>query len=242
MPMGTTVFKNLTRGTSFCVRVTPKHRLKVCLRFREVPTFGRGTIRQFGDNVSAMKKLAGRDFEDILQVTPALLSSSSVPLTRFPPQPQCIIPVFEGLLPRVHNDIVMDLLFELATWHAFAKLRVHTDKTLEVLAAATKTLTRAMRRFLRETCEAYITVELPKEAEARGRRTAALAAKGHSRQVKKKGSTGPKRKKFNLATYKYHALADYTETIRRFGPTDNYNTQIVCLSHLRRFPANYHMS
>ena len=39
-----------------------------CIRFRDVPTFGRGTIRRFGNNVSGMKKLAGRDFEDILQV------------------------------------------------------------------------------------------------------------------------------------------------------------------------------
>jgi hypothetical protein len=31
--------------------------------------FGRGTIRHFGNNVSAMKKLARHDFEDILQVT-----------------------------------------------------------------------------------------------------------------------------------------------------------------------------
>ena len=37
-------------------------------RFRQVPTFGRDTIRKFGGSVSAMKKLAGRDFEDILQV------------------------------------------------------------------------------------------------------------------------------------------------------------------------------
>jgi hypothetical protein len=43
--------------------------LKLYHRFRQVPTFGRGTIRRFGNNVSAMKKLAGRDFEDILQVT-----------------------------------------------------------------------------------------------------------------------------------------------------------------------------
>jgi len=40
------------------------------LRFRDVPTFGRGTIRRFADNVSDMKKLAAQDFEDILQVTP----------------------------------------------------------------------------------------------------------------------------------------------------------------------------
>ena len=30
--------------------------------------FGKGTIRKFGANVSAMKKLAARDLEDILQV------------------------------------------------------------------------------------------------------------------------------------------------------------------------------
>ena len=43
-------------------------------RFRDVPTFGRGTIRRFADNVSDMKKLAGRDFEDILQVGPILIT------------------------------------------------------------------------------------------------------------------------------------------------------------------------
>jgi hypothetical protein len=37
-------------------------------RFRDVPTFGRDTIRKFHANVSDMKKLAARDFEDILQV------------------------------------------------------------------------------------------------------------------------------------------------------------------------------
>lgn len=124
---------------------------------------------------------------------------------------------------------MLDILFELATWHALAKLRVHTDKTLDLLAAATETLTSTMRRFLRETCGAFNTRELQKEVAARGRRTAALAAKGDSRAAKGKATTGPKLKKLNLATYKYHALADYAETIRRFGPTDNYNTQIVCL-------------
>jgi len=107
----------------------------------------------------------------------------------------------------------LDLLFELATWHALAKLRIHTDKTLELLTAATKTLTRAMRRFVRETCDVITTMELPREAQARGRRAAALAAKGNSRAAKGKASTGPKQKKFNLGTYKYHALADYAETI-----------------------------
>ena len=47
-------------------------------------TFGRGTIRRFPSNVSEMKKMAARDFEDILQVrnfekslTYSILTSSS---------------------------------------------------------------------------------------------------------------------------------------------------------------------
>jgi hypothetical protein len=37
-------------------------------RFRTIPTFGSGTIRRFATNASEMKKLAARDFEDLLQV------------------------------------------------------------------------------------------------------------------------------------------------------------------------------
>lgn len=238
MHKGTTAFRLSTRGKLFCSNFTDRLRLDLP-RFRQVPTFGRGTIRRFGNNVSAMKKLAGRDFEDILQVSPKTILFIS-PDQSISSHLQCIIPVVEGLLPDVHNDIVLDLLFELATWHAFAKLRIHTDKTLDLLTSATKTFTRAMRRFQRETCKVFATTELPKETAARGRRTAALAAKGDSRAAKGKATTGPRRKKLNLATYKYHALADYPETIRRFGPTDNYNTQIVCrLQHFRRISHDY---
>jgi hypothetical protein len=37
-------------------------------RYRQIPTFGRDTIRKFTNNASGMKKLAARDFEDLLQV------------------------------------------------------------------------------------------------------------------------------------------------------------------------------
>ena len=36
--------------------------------FRDIPTFGSSTIRCFATNASEMKKLAVRDFEDLLQV------------------------------------------------------------------------------------------------------------------------------------------------------------------------------
>jgi hypothetical protein len=37
-------------------------------RFRQVPGFGHDTIRKFANNVSELKKLAARDFENLLQV------------------------------------------------------------------------------------------------------------------------------------------------------------------------------
>lgn len=39
---------------------------------------------------------------------------------------------------------------------------------------------------------------------------------------------GAKVKSLNLCTYKLHALGDYVQTIRLFGTTDSYSTQIVC--------------
>jgi hypothetical protein len=36
--------------------------------FRDIPTFSSSTIRRFATNALEMKKLAARDFEDLLQV------------------------------------------------------------------------------------------------------------------------------------------------------------------------------
>ncbi|KAN0088931.1 hypothetical protein V8E55_005988 [Tylopilus felleus] len=179
-------------------------------RYRRVPTFGCGTIRQFHKNASAMKCLAARDFEDLLQ---------------------CAMPVFEGLLPSQHNEILLDMLFDLTTWHAFAKLQLHTEQTLELFEAATTYLGCSIRKFEQMTCMYYYTTELPQEHAARGRRTAALSAKqGHAISS---GISRPKEKKLNLSTYKFHALGDYVDTIRAFGTTDNYTTQMGELEHRR---------
>lgn len=42
---------------------------------------------------------------------------------------------------------------------------------------------------------------------------------------------GRRQKTFNLNTYKFHALGDYAATIRQFGTTDSYTTEMVCPSH-----------
>jgi hypothetical protein len=55
------------------------------LSYRQINTFGRGTIRRFGDSVSDMKKMAGFHFENLLLVrTPAPLPVAASILTSHP--------------------------------------------------------------------------------------------------------------------------------------------------------------
>lgn len=144
---------------------------------------------------------------------------------------QCALPVFEDLLPKEHDSIVLDLLFDLAVWHGYAKLRLHTDDTLGFFNTATVVLGQSVRKFSKTTCAHYHTTELPHEYAARGRRAAALASQQTVRDGKKKATDsaaiGPKLKKLNLETYKYHALGDYPNMIRHMGTTDNFSTQPV---------------
>jgi len=146
---------------------------------------------------------------------------------------QCAIPVFEGLLPNEHNELVLDLLFELGTWHMLANLRLHTESTVCTLENSTTRLGQKLRRFQGTMCNTYDTYELPSEEAARGRRTATRGAKRHhdgpsedaENQAKKK--KGRLQKRFNLSTYKVHALGDYARAIRLFGTTDGFTTRVV---------------
>ncbi|KAG1872303.1 hypothetical protein DFJ58DRAFT_635155, partial [Suillus subalutaceus] len=56
-------------GDFVCIFKFLLHLLMDLNRYKATPTFGRGTIRKFNSNVSAMKHLAARDFEDLLQVS-----------------------------------------------------------------------------------------------------------------------------------------------------------------------------
>ena len=85
--------------------------------------------------------------------------------------------MFEGLLPDKEDRIVRKLLFELATWHGLAKLRLHTETRVTDLENSATRLGR-LRKFKSEVCSAYATRDLPSEEAARGRRKAAKDAKG----------------------------------------------------------------
>ncbi|KAL0062417.1 hypothetical protein AAF712_010696 [Marasmius tenuissimus] len=184
--------------------------------FRHVPTYGRDTIRCFHNNVSEMKKLAARDFEDILQ---------------------CAIPCLDGLFPKQkHNNMVQALLFDLATWHAYAKLCLHTDSTVSSLERATTQLRKSLWTFQNEA-KKFDTYKTPKEMESRHRREAAAEKKsqrdtGSTREEDtngkgkaKKKASGHKKKEFNISTAKMHFLGDYAHLVKEYGMTDSYTTR-----------------
>lgn len=85
---------------------------------------------------------------------------------------QCMMPVYEGLLPLQDDKTVADLLFELANWHTLAKLRLHTDITIDIFCSATSHMYEAIQVFARTTCRSHETQELEKEVKARVRRKA----------------------------------------------------------------------
>jgi hypothetical protein len=134
--------------------------------------------------------------------------------------------VFDSLLPEPHNQQVTELLFLCAYWHSFAKLRMHTDLTLDILDQVTSELGEAFRHFKDNVCPAYSTRELKREAASRHRRQVKKAVrKGNAINPASEGARSSK--VLNLQTFKYHSLGDYVETIRRYGTTDSYSTESV---------------
>jgi hypothetical protein len=71
----------------------------------------------------------------------------------------------------------MDLLFMMAYWHGMAKLRLHSEPTLETMDRLTTSLGDKFRAFEKHTCSAFVTYELKKEATARERRQSKSAKK-----------------------------------------------------------------
>lgn len=203
--------------------------------------------------------------------------------------------MFEGLLPPEHDENLLTLLFHLGHWHGLAKLRIHTEATLDMMDEVTAALGQSLRQFQEKTCSAYDTRELQREAVARKKRQTKAKAgttdetAGESHQApsdnpntnsskgigepshpgassnseesipldptppatkkRKRAKITPKaiptdnsdptvassdqlarlKKSLNLNTYKNHSLGDYTNIIRKYGTTDSYSTESVCI-------------
>ncbi|KXN86458.1 hypothetical protein AN958_10073 [Leucoagaricus sp. SymC.cos] len=170
--------------------------------YHTIGTFGIGGsgIRRFSSNSSEMKKMAARDFEDLLQ---------------------CAIPCFKGLLPEPHNQRLMKLLYRLAEWHALAKLRMHSDSALKLFGDLTCETGCLFHRFRDQSCSTFSTSELSREAAARQRRQMSSQC-GPTGQHSSKWQA----KLLNLNTIKFHFMGDYEWHICHFGTTDSYSTQL----------------
>lgn len=173
--------------------------------------------------------MTAHDYEDMLQVRLTAYLESN--LANFEMQTQCAIPVFDGLLPEPHNTRVLKVLFDLAHWHGLAKLRMHTDSTLNVLSRVTTALGDRLRTFQEQTCSTFPTQELRREQTARlrrqGKSTATTEPGPSNSKSQKHTNIARLPKQLNLRTYKFHSLGDYCHTIRRFGTVDSYSTQPV---------------
>jgi hypothetical protein len=134
------------------------------------------------------------------------------------------MPVFEGLFPGEHDAIVQSLLYNFAHWHALAKLRMHSETSLLALDETFKRLSHQLRKFRDFMCVAFTMMELPRESAARERKAARERAGLSNPDA---GSGSQKAKKFNLSTYKFHAMGDYVRSIQLFGTTDSFTMQIV---------------
>ena len=190
--------------------------------YRMVPTFGSNTIRKFASNTSEMKRIAACDFKDVLQVSP---HSDFLAFEFSSRCNQCMIPVFDVLLPKLHNKPILTLLFTCAYWHALAKMCMQTDEMLALLDVVMECLGRRLHHFQWKTCAAFDTQELKWEVE-------------HCQHCESKNQAGNSivtpttqgvliLKTFNLQTYKLHALGNYLNSIHKFGTTDSYSTELV---------------
>lgn len=106
---------------------------------------------------------------------------------------------------------------------------MHTNATLDILDDQTTALGNQLRYFQSKICPQYQTRELRREADARKRRqhNQGLNISSSVSAVGQQDLDSRRPKTLNLQTYKYHALGDYVETIKRLGTTDSYTSEAV---------------
>ena len=149
---------------------------------------------------------------------------------------QCSIPVFNGLFPQPHNKAVLRLLFLTSHWHSLAKLRMHTNLTLEIFDSVTRLLGAEFWEFSDKTCSQFTTRELPCKRDACKQH---LAEKSQSKRAQSSHASASSQvvaptdvdmsllRSLDINTSKHHSLGDYPQMIHRYGTTDSYSTEPV---------------
>jgi len=135
----------------------------------------------------------------------------------------------------MHNDLTLNVMDDV-TVSLGEKLRTFNDLTCS--AFVTRELKREFNARTRR--EAKKTAAKPTSTAKRYQRDIGQLSRFDTdtvHQPRDPSTSEPENplvdnkarllKKFNLNTYKCHALGDYTTTIRRYGTTDSYSTELV---------------
>lgn len=125
-----------------------------------------------------------------------------------------MIPVVEGLLDYPHNKQLLTLLYHLAEWHALAKLRLHTDHTLDWMDESTRIIGQELRSFRDSTRHAFTVRELPGEVATRARCKQKRKDASHLHAAAKANAQPPKSqgKSTQNVAYQEDALTPNLET------------------------------
>jgi hypothetical protein len=100
---------------------------------------------------------------------------------------KCAIPAFESLVPNEkYSKSIISIITVCAEWHTLAKLRMHTDVTLQLLQRTTVKLGSEFRAFLLDVCSSIQTEELTAEVQARLRRFERQRAEREKEKVEAK--------------------------------------------------------
>lgn len=114
----------------------------------------------------------------------------------------------------------------MVDWHSLAKLSVHTESTLSELELLTSAIGFHLRKFTDLISQSVDAYETPGEVRKRLKRNAATSASTGGKGGKK-SHTARIIKSFNLNTSKLHALGDYVQHLKQFGPAGLISTQAV---------------
>ncbi|KAJ8078351.1 hypothetical protein PM082_000558 [Marasmius tenuissimus] len=167
-------------------------------RYRQVPTFGNGTIRWFKSKVSQFTKFAGRNYQDALQACDG-------------PQSNCnVYSSFHSLFPPELDNLIQDVLFVFTTYDSYYNLRQHMDSTIQSLRTATSELGDYLHWYLKAVASIK-TKETDNKVRSCLKRDPG-------------GDKEPWSKNFNMTNCKTHALGHAADSIITYGTVDGTST------------------
>ena len=136
---------------------------------------------------------------------------------------------------RMHNDLTLDVMDAVAislgnSLRHFSQVTSTAFETRELGREYSARMRRKARAAANKATQAANHTHSTSTPAVAGPSTATLSSSESNRPA---DYTDPafkparKRVKFNMNTYKAHSFPDYVNTIRRFGTTDSYSTELV---------------